>query len=219
MTKFSLIIDKMKPQLLITIFYSTCFFICCYQVFKIFQIYFSYHTITTVSYEHEQLIGLPGATICIKKQYLVRDRSKTDNLSEDQVLAFINQMTVKEQFRALLTAKEAFEMCEVMRPLYITDVTTPYVNCTRVSPIVRSIDFLRMCYAILTQRTESNVRPLVENVRSFRDFSPALIRLQFIKSIPKVEIFLHHRKEVIQNYYNHLFLEVCQMDNMYQFFR
>ena len=55
-------------------------------------------------------------------------------------------------------------------------------------------------------------------MRTFRDFSPALIRLRFNKSIPKVEIFLHHRREIIHNYYNHLFLEIFQMDNRYQFF-
>ena len=202
------------------LFYTFCFSICCYQISQMCQIYFNYHTITSVSYEHDQLIVLPGATVCIKKQYVVKDEYKKS--SEEEILATINRMTVRDQFRALLTIDQILESCEVMKPLYMIDVKTPYVNCSQLSPIKRSIDYLRLCLVVLTQdfwRYDSSKRPVVENVRSFRDFAPALIRMQFNKTVPEVEIVLHNRFEVIHNYYNHYFQKLVQLDDFYQFFR
>ena len=100
--------------------------------------------------------------------------------------------------------------------------STTYVNCTYVSPIRQSIDYLRSCFHILTEEEvgeEGEDKFIIENERSFRDFSPSLIRMQFIRKIPKVEIVMHSRKETISNYYNYEFLEFTQRPDLYPFLR
>ena len=40
---------------------------CAYQLYKMSKIYFSYKTVTDVTYGNDNLIELPGVTICYNK--------------------------------------------------------------------------------------------------------------------------------------------------------
>ena len=142
-------------------FFSLCLSLCLFQISDISKIYFSYKTTTFVSYGNQSEISLPAITICTDKQNLLKteyldkilsESNKTQNYrpNENQIQDFLNNMTVREQFNALLNFKQVFNKCRVFKPIamapdYLKDLSgssmEPYVDCENIVPIRRSIDY------------------------------------------------------------------------------
>ena len=74
----SKIIKSIKSYGLLTLFYLVCLITCFLQVYEISEKYFTYETITTVTYAKTSEIRLPAVTICVNKFHIFNESYKRE---------------------------------------------------------------------------------------------------------------------------------------------
>jgi len=110
------------------VFILICFIGCLFQITRISQIYFSYQTTADVKYEFDNMISLPGITVCFKKEFIMRKEKIIEKFaafvnetsSSDHLLAYLNRMKIKEQLESTLSIEEVFDVSNF--PIYTNDV-------------------------------------------------------------------------------------------------
>ena len=141
------------------IFSVFCLIGCFYQVYCICEIYLSYETSTDVRYEKEISVSLPGITTCSSKSYFINDKFYLKLFSNDteRLISFnesfiindyLNKLSIKDQFEALYPSSEIFNLinCTVKG-----NSTGKYLeNCSSISPIRISIDWISHCLSIFS---------------------------------------------------------------------
>lgn len=149
------------------IVFTICLIGSLYQVMKMSDLYFRYETITTVTYEIQSPIQVPGLTICAPKIEFLRpeaflqlfgtEKNKSSD-SQDffRKISYLNKMTIKDQFRVLYSAQELSSMlsqCQALGP------NGRYRPCHWFSNVQIAIDFIFYCFTLFDQnRNDSSTR-------------------------------------------------------------
>jgi len=173
---------------------------CLYQILMISIIYFSYETVTDVRYGIDAFISLPAITICTLKSSLMRKDYLQQNGIQLQDytsrLDHLNNLTIKEQFKALYTAEEILNLCYTLGTEGLNHRGL-ISNCINISKIRTSIDYDEYCITLFSQ---SNGEPDQNYLIDFdsnlsRDYrSLVYITLKFSFNY----LFLHSRNEIIR---------------------
>ena len=99
------------------IIFMSCLGLCLYQTFKLCELYFSYKTIVSMSYQKESIISLPAISVCIRKSLLIRDeyletifanKSHINRSNELYILQYLNTKTIRRQIKALYNTKHNY---------------------------------------------------------------------------------------------------------------
>jgi hypothetical protein len=197
-------------KIILNIFKIICLIGCLFQIYQISAIYLSYETTTLVRYENEPKISLPAITVCSDKQnflkfdYIRKINRNSTKLNENQlirILRKLNKLTIKEQFKVLLSAEEISEIigCYVLRnkPINNTYLGT-YHECKNLSPIKISISFDKYCFTLFSQlREESDDRFLIDFDISTRLGFVNLISFDYNFENLDFVYYLHSRTESI----------------------
>ncbi len=98
-----------------------CLFVCLFQISQITRIYISYETTTKTKYEIDSTISLPAITFCTAKGYFLNKEFTSKWFSNSRIYwkkaeELLNELSVKNQFKALLTSEEVIKLieCRVM---------------------------------------------------------------------------------------------------------
>ena len=167
MGKLKKICGKMKipnlktNQVLYMIFYLLCIGLCLSQISKICEMYFSYKTTISMSYENISEISLPALSICVNKLFLLKPKyltqleinrtEKISGLNTKKVLQLLANMTIKEQFIAMFGKEYVFlNSCRIMTPKAFNG-TERYIHCEDITPIKTSLNFYSMCFTLFSQ--------------------------------------------------------------------
>ena len=90
-----------------------CFIGCVYQMIRINEIYFSYETVTNVKYQDENLIDLPGITICNNKFDQVKQELQNDPGYKEELL---NELKIGEQINYFENFPRILNQCKLFDP-------------------------------------------------------------------------------------------------------
>ena len=213
------IIMKLKNNLIVFIFYSFCIGFWLYQNYQIFHMYFSYKTVNSIDHGSFATISLPAVTLCIEKHYLLRNEFRNHsaflreiynkNESQEffrQLYEYLNNFTIEEQFNHSYSFRDVFgDNCRVLRPQTYYYSNDLHINCELLSPVLKSMDFYKICFTIISQTEEdSDEKYITSNAVHFNDFSTELINMTIVlDTIPEVLVSLHSRKERILNTYKY----------------
>ena len=132
-------------------FFLLCMGLCLYQISKICEMYFSYKTTISMSYENISEISLPALSICVDKSFLLKPKYLTQlgiNQTERdspqntaKVSKFMANMTIKEQFNAMNGKEYVFlNTCSIMTPKAF-ESTRRYIYCEDITPIKTFMNF------------------------------------------------------------------------------
>ena len=192
-----------------------CMGLCLYQISKICEMYFSYKTTISMSYENISQISLPALSICVDKSFLLKPKYLTQLgfTESDQRLVqnwrkiglFLANMTIKEQFNAMFSKDYIFQnSCHTLPPRAFesTEGSERYINCENVSPIKISMNIYWMCFTLFSQTEgESDDRYVIDYSQyKFQDFSDEVIYMNINEKIQNAFVFLHSRKESLWKY-------------------
>ena len=137
------------------LFIVICFMVCCLQIRKISEIYFSVWVTTLVNNDNVLSVTVSVVSICMSKSDLLREEyllKLGHNQSDHQIEHFLNNMSIYDQLEALSSAKDFFgNDCEIMRSKIMNDTTQDYVHCSQISPIRTSIDNHNICITLFSQ--------------------------------------------------------------------
>ena len=205
----SKIIKSIKSYGVLIVFYLVCLITCFLQVYEICEKYFLYETLTSVTFAKRSEISLPAVTICVNKFYIFNDSYKSElNFDQDknytrfEFLKKINEFSIEKQFQILYSAEEVFSKSVVLKTKQFSQLKDVFINCGKVSPIRRYIDYFDSCFTFLSQMSGETVdKYVVENDAVFRDASTQLFEFKIIPTIPEVDLTIHSRKWLIQNRY------------------
>ena len=105
------------------LFFILCLSLCLYQISKICEIYFSYKTSISMSYQNISEISIPALSICVDKSFLLNSNHLTKLGIKTQVESgrhssrigkYLNNMTIIEQIEAMATKEDIFpESCPI----------------------------------------------------------------------------------------------------------
>jgi hypothetical protein len=155
---------------------------CLFQIYKICDNYFSYETNTYVRYEDEDKISLPAVTVCIRKNLLIREEllhhfspkeleNRYSPLEESEIDAYLNNLTVKEQFSSIYSAEEVFNnTCKVMKSMVFKSSEFT-IDCELISPVRQTIDYNFSCFTFFSQlNREENDKYIIDydvNIKNY----------------------------------------------------
>jgi hypothetical protein len=177
---------------------------CLFQIEEICNNYFSYETNTLVIYEDEDKISLPAITVCIEKNFLIRDNflfnssAREESLNYSAIDGYLNTLTVKEQFHAIYLAEEVFSnSCVVMKPIAFND-SDFRLNCELISPIRQSIDYYQSCFTFFSQiNNKNNDKYSIDYDLSVKNYYSEMVRFKMFLNIPKIQLYLHSKHELL----------------------
>ena len=193
-------------------FLTICLGLCLYQISKICEIYFSYKTTISMSFEDISEISLPAVSICVNKTLLLRDEfftqmsiNKSDKNMET-IKNVLKNMTIKEQIDAMFSEEYVFQnskTCAVLRPKGIPG-TDDRVPSEEISPFIKSIDENFLCFTLFSQFDgQSDDRYIVDySELKFRDLTEELVYFQINQNITSIHVYLHSRKERLYKYFH-----------------
>ncbi len=199
-----------KSKIIRFVFSIICVSGCLHQIKQIGENYFSHETTTYARYEDEVMLSLPAITICIRKNFLVKNLSeissedtKTIIFNDSRINEFLNKLSVKRQFSLIYSAKEIFNnSCQVLKPIFSID-TNSYVKCESISPVRQSIDYFQSCFTFFSQlNEENNDRYVIEYDVRIKNYWSEMVRIKIPTTIPSIRLHLHSRNEMITDSYN-----------------
>ena len=218
-SKFKINLIKLKKNLIKFIFYSFCISFWLYQNYQIFHMYFSYKTVNSIDHGSFATISLPAITLCIEKHYLLRNdfrnhsaflREKNNRTERQESLQelyeYLNNFSIEEQFNHSYSFRDVFgDNCRVLRPQSYEYSEDLHINCELLSPVLKSMDFYKICFTILSQtEEESDEKYITSNSVIFNDFTLELFNMTIVlDTIPEVLVFIHSRKGRILNTYKY----------------
>ena len=191
------------------LYFCLCFGLCLYQIIKICEIYFSYETTVSMSYENSLQISLPSISVCFDKQFVIKpefyEQMRAKNMfSENEVndrqmiVEFMNEnQTMRQQIEVMYNFEDIFNnSCRVLTTIGI-NFTEDYISCQMVSKIRQSVDYKWNCFSLLSQLDEEpDERYIADyNRRLFKDFNFGLIYMTVRNDIPLATVVIHSRKE------------------------
>jgi hypothetical protein len=190
-------------------FATLCLTGCLLQIYRISSIYFSYENTTDVRYGSEASISLPALTICAAKHYFVRkeilkiifNNESNEGLKNDkEIHNYLNRLYIKEQFNALQSAEEILNnSCIVMKTEGINS-TESFIDCNKISPIIMSINYYRLCLTIMSQVNGEPDYKYIINSNKFNDIYP-LIQIKFPINVQTFYLYIHSRYETLHHPY------------------
>ena len=183
------------------IFFIICFCICLYQIIKICEMYFSYKTVVSMSYQNPSLISLPGLTLCIAKTLLIKPQylnqiDENINRSDPRVFQFINNSTIGDQVKMMYSIDQIFTYCVVLAPIGI-ETDEQYINCSLISPIRQSINGFSLCYTLFHQTAEDSYEKFQIRSNIFSDTTLYILHIDVNKELRSYHLWLHSRDELI----------------------
>lgn len=208
---FSILSRYLNKYLIFRIIFGTiCISGCFYQITRISSIYFSYETTTNVKYEFEKMVSLPGITICFKKEYILRKETiikkfpneTNDNSSEEELMLFLNKMSIREQLKATLSYKEIFHNnCYTMKTI-ASNLTVDYLGCHQITPIRTTIGFYWKCFKFYSQSAnETNDKFLINHDVSTRENWKPIIYFHMTLQSQAFALFMHPRNEMLRDFF------------------
>ena len=66
--------------------------------------------------------------------------------ANEREVSYLAKMTIKDQFEALNDFKHYFNNCLVIQPKGVADSQESYIECERVTPIKKIIDYQKYFY-------------------------------------------------------------------------
>ena len=176
--------------------------LCLYQICKICEIYFSYKTTISLSFQNSSLVSLPAITVCIKKtkvfrkdflQRLLKNRTEIDNKHD-----LINSIPIEEQIRHMLTYDEIIgDNCRVLKPIGV-DSTEDYIDCRNVSGVRQSMSYYSICYTYFHQRSDQSEDKFNLIRNDFTDLTPFILNITLDNNtVNHLHLYLHSRNELL----------------------
>ena len=199
-------------------FLFICFGLYLYQISKICEIYFSYKTTISMSFENISEISLPAVSLCVEKSFLLKSQhfiqlslNQSDRSPQtiQKIRRFINSKTIRGQMEVMYSKEYVFrksssESCAVLRPKGISsEKVDDFVDCEEVSPIITSMDIYSMCFTFFSQLEEQQEdRYVIDySVQKFQDFTDELIYIKLNQNITSIRMYFHSRKERLQKFF------------------
>ena len=123
-----------------------CLSLCLYNIYEICEMYFGYKTTTFVKYESISKISLPAITLCFAKQDVYKKKDPAHPKATNDLLKSLAELSIKEQLEQLYDFDDIGN-CSIMTTLGLDRMETKppnsFVNCSKISPIRRSVDYER----------------------------------------------------------------------------
>ena len=192
-----------------SVFFLLSMGLCLYQISKICEMYFSYKTTISMSYENISEISLPALSICVDKSFLLKPKyltqlgiNQTERFSETdskKINGFLGNLTIKEQFNAMNGKEYLYYDCKVLVPRSFATDKNPYIKCEDVSPVKISMDLNYVCFTFFSQRDGQSDSNFIIDIsqRKYEVFSKELMFWSFCPNIPFIHLFFHSRNEKI----------------------
>jgi hypothetical protein len=193
---------------------------CLFQIYKICDNYFSYETNTYVRYEDEDKISLPAVTVCIRKNLLIREEllhhfspkeleNRYSPLEESEIDAYLNNLTVKEQFSSIYSAEEVFNnTCKVMKSMVFKSSEFT-IDCELISPVRQTIDYYFSCFTFFSQlNREENDKYIIDYDVNIKNYWSEYVGFRVNLNVSKFKLYLHSRYEMITDSYDDNFVEL-----------
>jgi hypothetical protein len=173
---------------------------CLFQIYKIWDNYFSYETNTYVRYEDEDKISLPAVTVCIQNNLLFREEllhhfspkeleNRYSPLEESEIDAFLNNLT--EQFNSIYSAKEVFNnSCVVMKSIAFKGSEFT-IDCELMYPIRQTIDYYFSCFTFFSQlNQEENNKYIIDYDVNIKNYWSELVGFRVNLNVSKIKLYL-----------------------------
>ena len=156
-------------------FFSLCFGLCLYQMWRICEMYFSYKTIITIGFENQFVISLPAITLCFRKKNMIKGeylKTFQDQLNwaenDVKLLDYLNNLTINEQIGLFYTESDVFTVCVVYN--MTMNQGNYYIPCNNVSEIRKSINYYEICFTLFHQTEKEHDAQFELQPNLFNDF-------------------------------------------------
>lgn len=195
----------------IDVFYSIVSIIslsgCLLHLTDVSSIYFSYETNVNVDFERENMVEIPGVTICtnstftLSNEFIDKNYPNLTSLYNDHPAKYyfrgklLKNLTLNEQLNiATVDYKQIFNSCMIMKPLAF-ESSEDYIECDEVAPIRQFITYYKKCYSIALQlNNEPSERYIVDHDTTLRDNGFPLFKIILNNEyLDEIVVFIHSR--------------------------
>ena len=197
-------LSKMEINSIKIVVFLFCVMGSGYQLIETSHLFFRYETTTNVNFETTTVTDLPGLTLCAYKSHFLRSdhfvqrfgHKKNSTLSStesDQILEYLNSMSIKDQFKALMTAEElllSLNSCKTLGP-HGTNI-----SCELVSPLKLSIDGKFYCFTLFSEQhpNQTQHKDYISHVIRFEYDFLYLVVLELPRWIDSMVILMHPKE-------------------------